>query len=242
MSANSTIEWTEATWNPTTGCTRLSEGCRNCYAAKMAVRLKAMGNPRYAAGFELTLHEDLLDLPKQWAKPRTIFVNSMSDLFHKAVPLDYLQRVFATMEACSRHQFQVLTKRSERLRDLAPLLPWPDNVWLGVTVEEAKHKSRIDDLRQVPAAVRFLSCEPLLGPLGELDLTGIHWLIAGGESGPGARPMAADWVRSLRDQCRTSGTAFYFKQWGGVRKKAAGRTLDGCEYLAFPKPRPDRLK
>ena len=238
MAAHSRIEWTEATWNPTTGCTRLSEGCRNCYAATMAARLKAMGVSRYAAGFGLTLHEDLLDLPKRWAKPRTIFVNSMSDLFHKAVPVEFLSRVFATMEACPRHRFQVLTKRSGRLRDLAPLLPWPENVWMGVTVEDAEHRSRIDDLRQVPAAVRFLSCEPLLGPLGELDLTGIHWLIAGGESGPGARPMEADWVRSLRDQCQASGTAFYFKQWGGVRKKAAGRTLDGCEHLDFPNPRP----
>jgi len=229
MSATSTIEWTQATWNPTTGCTQLSEGCRNCYAAKMAGRLKAMGTKRYAGGFELTLHEDLLDLPKHWAKPRTIFVNSMSDLFHKAVPLDFIRRVFATMEACPRHQFQVLTKRSERLLELAPQLPWPKNVWMGVTVEEAKHASRIDDLRHVPAAVRFLSCEPLLAPLGELDLNNIHWLIAGGESGPGARPMDAAWGRSLRDQCQAPGTAFLFKQWGGVRNKAAGRTLDGCE-------------
>lgn len=236
MSATSTIEWTQATWNPTTGCTRLSEGCRHCYAATMAARLKAMGTKRYAAGFELTLHEDLLDLPKHWAKPRTIFVNSMSDLFHQAVPLEFIQRVFDTMAACPQHQFQVLTKRSERLRALAAQLPWPDNVWMGVTVEEAKHQSRIDDLRQVPAAIRFLSCEPLLGPLEALNLNGVHWLIAGGESGPGARPIKAEWVRALRDQCQAAKVAFLFKQWGGVRKKAAGRTLDGCEHLEFPKP------
>jgi protein gp37 len=217
-----TIEWTQVTWNPVTGCTKISAGCKNCYAARLAHRLQAMGQPKYHNGFEVTVHPEVLDLPKQWREGRLIFVNSMSDLFHERVPLDFIQRVFEVMESCPQHTFQVLTKRSTNLRILRRLLPWPRNVW------------RIDDLREVPAAVRFLSLEPLIGPLEDLNLDGIHWVIVGGESGPGARPMEADWVRSIRDQCRRARVPFFFKQWGGTNKKAAGRTLDGQIYDEMP--------
>jgi protein gp37 len=235
MTTKTRIEWTEVTWNPVTGCTKLSQGCKHCYAERMAHRLKAMRNPRYPNGFDLTLHEDLIAAPRRWKKPTRVFVNSMSDLFHEAIPEDFLQRVFHTMADCPQHVFQVLTKRSGRLRKVAPALPWPRNVWMGVSVENQAVAGRIDDLRAVPAAVRFLSCEPLIGPLHELPLDGIHWIIVGGESGPGARPMRPEWVHALREQCRTANTAFFFKQWGGVRKDLSGRQLDGRTYDEMPK-------
>ncbi len=228
------IEWTEMTWNPVTGCSKASQGCKNCYAERMAKRLRAMGSPRYANGFQVTLQPDLLNLPRSWRIPKLVFVNSMSDLFHEEVPLDYIQSVFRTMAECPQHVFQILTKRSERLTQLSPQLHWPDNVWMGVSVEDERVVGRIDDLRMVPAAIRFLSLEPLIGPLENLDLEGIHWVIVGGESGPKSRPMNGDWVRSIRAQCAVAGTPFFFKQWGGVRKDISGRDLDGKIYNEFP--------
>ncbi|QHZ55776.1 phage Gp37/Gp68 family protein [Brevibacillus sp. FSL L8-0520] len=234
MATNSTIEWTEATWNPVTGCTKISEGCRHCYAAAMAKRLVAMNNPRYKNGFNVTLHHDLIELPLKWKKPKRIFVNSMSDLFHKDVPDDFILQVFETMEKASWHTFQILTKRSDRLAELAPHLPWPKNVWQGVSVENESVSFRIEDLRKVPSHVRFLSLEPLLGPLDHLDLTDIHWVIVGGESGAGARPMQEEWVRSIRNQCDEQKVAFFFKQWGGVQKHRTGRLLDNRTYDEYP--------
>ncbi len=227
MAQNSSIEWTEATWNPVTGCTKISPGCKFCYAERMAKRLKAMGQERYRDGFKLTLQPDLVELPLRWKTPKMIFVNSMSDLFHRDVPLDYIQRCFATMKRASWHTFQVLTKRADRLAAVAGDLDWPPNVWMGVSVENADYVDRIDHLRTVPAAIRFLSLEPLLGPLPDLDLTDIHWVIVGGESGPGARPMESAWVTDLRDQCQSAGVPFFFKQWGGVQKSRTGRELEG---------------
>ena len=200
MAKLSSIEWTNMTWNPVTGCTKVSQGCKHCYAERMAKRLKAMGTVRYKSGFKLTLHPDLIDLPRQWKKPRLIFVNSMSDLFHEKVPLKFIRQIFKTIEACPQHTFQVLTKRSGRLMELAPKLDWPENRWMGVSIEDERVIQRVHDLRTVPAAVRFLSCEPLIGPLDDLPLDGIHWVIVGGESGPKARPMDGDWARSIRQQ------------------------------------------
>lgn len=246
MADKSAIEWTEATWNPTTGCDRISAGCDNCYALALAKRLKAMGSAKYQVdgdprtsgpGFGVTLHPDALDIPRRWREPRIVFVNSMSDLFHARVPLAYVRQVFAVMRDTPRHTYQVLTKRAARLARVAAQLDWPPNVWMGVSVEDDSQRSRIDHLRKVPAAVRFISAEPLLGPLAELDLTGIDWLIAGGESGPGCRPMDPAWVTSLRDQCRQAGTAFFFKQWGGRTPKAGGRLLDGRTWDEMPVPR-----
>jgi protein gp37 len=234
MAAQSTIEWTEMTWNPVTGCTKVSQGCKRCYAERMARRLRAMGLPRYARGFEVTLHEDLVDLPRKWRQPRTVFVNSMSDLFQESVPEAFIRRVFETMVACPHHTFQVLTKRSERLATLAGELPWPPNVWMGVSVENERVLQRVGDLAGVPAAVRFLSCEPLIGPLDALPLEGIGWVIVGGESGPGARPMRREWVTSILAQCRAAGVAFFFKQWGGPQKRRAGRELHGRTYDEMP--------
>ncbi len=234
MATTSSIEWTEATWNPVTGCTKISEGCRNCYAATMAKRLHAMRNPRYINGFNVTLHEDLLQLPLKWKRPRRIFVNSMSDLFHKDVPFEFIQSVFKTMEMAHWHTFQILTKRSDRLLELSRSLPWPQNIWQGVSVEDSHVINRINDLRQVPAHVRFLSIEPLIGPLNNLDLDGIHWVIVGGESGHGARPMREEWVTGIRDQCLQQHVAFFFKQWGGVQKHRTGRVLDGRTWDEFP--------
>jgi protein gp37 len=228
------IEWTNMTWNPVTGCTKVSQGCKNCYAERMAKRLKAMGSPRYPNGFQVTLHHDLVDLPKRWRQPRLIFVNSMSDLFHEDVPLEFIQRVFQTMRECPAHVFQVLTKRSARLKDVASELPWPSNVWMGVSIEDQRVLSRVDDLRETPAAVRFLSCEPLIGPLPNMNLEGIHWAIVGGESGPRSRPMDSEWARDIRDQCEAAEVAFFFKQWGGVRKDLTGRELDGRTHDEFP--------
>lgn len=234
MAGTSQIEWTEATWNPVTGCTKISDGCKHCYAHTMAKRLHAMGNHRYVNGFEVTLHPDLVETPLKWKKPRTIFVNSMSDLFHKDVPFEFIRSVFETMEKASWHTFQVLTKRSDRLAEIAPHLPWPSNVWQGVSVENDKVLHRIDDLRKVPAKTRFLSCEPLIGPLDNMNLDGIHWVIVGGESGFGARVMEANWVRSIRDQCHEQNVAFFFKQWGGVQKHRTGRVLDNRTWDEYP--------
>ncbi|MBE3570597.1 MAG: phage Gp37/Gp68 family protein [Bacillales bacterium] len=234
MAGNSNIEWTEATWNPVTGCTKVSEGCRNCYALRMANRLKAMGNPRYKNGFNVTLHHDLIDLPRSWKKPRKIFVNSMSDLFHRDVPLEFIQRIFKTMNETPQHTYQILTKRPERLLELSPLLNFTQNIWVGTSVENEDVTFRIDLLRRVPAQIRFLSCEPLIGPLDNLNLIKIHWVIVGGESGPGARPMKAEWVRSIRDQCHQQNVAFFFKQWGGVQKHRTGRILDNRTYDEYP--------
>jgi protein gp37 len=222
------------TWNPVTGCTKVSQGCKHCYAERMAARLEAMGSNRYRNGFEVTLHPDLLDVPRGWRQSRVVFVNSMSDLFHDDIPLAYIQRVFATMRDCGRHTFQVLTKRSERLGELAPQLPWPSNVWMGVSVEDARVLGRVQDLQRVPAAVRFLSLEPLIGPLDALPLEGIHWAIVGGESGPQARPMRKEWVASIFRQCRAARVPFFFKQWGGVRKDLTGRQLNGRTYDEMP--------
>ncbi len=234
MPTRSNIEWTEMTWNPVTGCTKVSQGCKHCYAERMAKRLEAMGAERYRNGFRVTLHPDAIELPRRWRQPRVVFVNSMSDLFHEEVPLAYIQRVFATMRDCTHHTFQVLTKRSDRLAELAPQLPWPQNVWMGVSVEDARVLHRIGDLHSVPAAVRFLSLEPLIGPLDALPLHGIHWAIVGGESGPGARPMRREWVTSIFRQCRAAGVPFFFKQWGGVRKDLTGRNLNGRTYSEMP--------
>jgi protein gp37 len=234
MATNSHIEWTEMTWNPVTGCTKVSQGCKNCYAERMAKRLHAMGSDRYRNGFRITMHDDLTQMPKQWKKPRVIFVNSMSDLFHPEVPEEFIKQVFTTMAECPQHTFQVLTKRSERLREMAPRLHWTDNIWMGVSVEDEQVMHRISDLREVPAKVRFLSLEPLIGPLEKLPLEGIHWAIVGGESGPRAREMKPEWVRSIRLQCQKTGTHFFFKQWGGTRKDLTGRMLDNQTYDAMP--------
>lgn len=234
MAQGSAIEWTESTWNPVTGCSKVSPGCKHCYAERMALRLLAMGQPNYAGGFAVTLHEDVVERPLSWRKPQTIFVNSMSDLFHDRVPLDFIARVFDVMRRATWHRFQVLTKRHERLVSIAQELPWPSNVWMGVSVESSPYRTRIDALRAVPAAVRFLSLEPLLGPLPELDLSGIHWVIVGGESGPGARPMQRGWALDIRDQCLAAEVPFFFKQWGGVQKKRAGRLLEGRTWDEMP--------
>lgn len=243
MADKSSIEWTEATWNPTTGCDRISRGCDHCYALTLAKRLKAMGSPKYQAdgdprtsgpGFGVAIHPAELTLPLRWREPRIVFVNSMSDLFHAKVPFDFVEQVFEVMAQTPQHTYQVLTKRASRLAKLAPQLTWPSNVWMGVSVEDASEVGRVDYLRTVPAAVRFISAEPLLGPLTPLDLTGIHWLIAGGESGVGARPIDPAWVRDLRDQCLEDTVAFFFKQWGGRTPKAGGRDLDGETWDDMP--------
>jgi len=234
MAANSSIEWTEATWNPVTGCTKISPGCKNCYAEKMAKRLKAMGQRNYKNGFKLTLQPHMLEVPLRWKKPQTIFVNSMSDLFHKDVPLEYIQEVFYVMKRAHWHRFQVLTKRADRLEEIAPFLAWPPNIWMGVSVESQDHVSRIDHLRRTDAQTKFLSLEPLLGSLENLDLSGIDWAIVGGESGFKARPMPADWVNGIKDQWVDAGMAFFFKQWGGVQKKRNGRELEGRTWDEMP--------
>lgn len=234
MALNSPIEWTEATWNPVTGCSHISAGCANCYAERMALRLQAAGMVKYRNGFKVTAHEQELLTPPSWRKPHDVFLCSMGDLFHDRVRSGFIQRVFDVMKACHWHRFQVLTKRSERLRQLAKTLPWPDNVWMGVTVEDGRVVSRIDDLRAVPAKIRFLSCEPLIADVGHLNLENIHWVIVGGESGPGAREMKEDWVLSIKNQCEMARVKFYFKQWGGVRKHLTGRVLRGKVYDNMP--------
>jgi protein gp37 len=234
MAVNSSIEWTDSTWNPVTGCDKISPGCAHCYAERLAVRLRAMGVRNYSSGFRLALHEEALDLPLRWKKPQMIFVNSMSDLFHAEIPESFIHRVFSTMNASGIHRFQVLTKRSSRLRDLGSRLRWNENIWVGVSVETRAYTFRIDDLRRVPAAVKFLSLEPLLGPVPDLDLEGIDWVILGGESGPGARPLKETWVTAVRDQCLAQGVPFFFKQWGGPKKKTKGRTLEGRTWSQMP--------
>ena len=232
--AISSIEWTQFTWNPLTGCTKISPGCKHCYAERMALRLQAMGQPHYVNGFRLTLHEDALELPLKWRKPRRIFVNSMSDLFHRSVPTEYIHRVFDVMRRANWHQFQILTKRSGRLAELSPQLNWAPNIWMGVSVENQDYTFRINDLRQTDAAIKFLSLEPLLGPLHDLDLAGISWVIVGGESGPSARAMSETWVADIRDQCVGAGVLFFFKQWGGINKKKRGRLLEGRTWDEMP--------
>jgi len=249
MANNSSIEWTEATWNPVVGCTIISPGCTNCYAMRMAHRLEAMGNPKYAHTTRISggrpkwngmvrTDETALKLPATWKNGRMIFVNSMSDLFHEGVPIAFIKRVFRTMKETPQHTYQILTKRAERLLEVSSSLDWPRNVWMGVSVENADFIHRIDQLRDTHAKVKFLSLEPLLGPLADLNLQGIHWVIAGGESGPGARIVEADWIRSIRDQCNNAGVAFHFKQWGGVNKKKSGRLLDGRTWDEFPEKYP----
>ena len=235
MAAGSTIEWTESTWNPLTGCTKVSPGCKHCYAERMALRLRAMGQPNYSNGFTLTLHESVLEAPLAWRKPQVVFVNSMSDLFHEDVPDSFIVRAFDVMSRAWWHRFQVLTKRSQRLYELAPLIRWPDNVWMGVSVENRDYAFRAAHLQATPAAVRFLSLEPLIGPLYDLDLSGIHWVIVGGESGPGARPVEHAWVVDIRDQCLAASVPFFFKQWGGANKKKSGRLLNGRIWDEMPK-------
>lgn len=235
MSDRSAIEWTEATWNPVRGCTKVSPGCKHCYAETFAERFRGVPGHPFEQGFDLRLVPDALDLPLRWRKGRLIFVNSMSDLFHEDIPGDYVRQVFAVMAAAPQHQFQVLTKRAERMLALTQRYGVPDNAWLGVSVENAAYRSRIAALRRVPARVRFLSLEPLLGPLGTLGLTGIHWVIVGGESGAGAREMKREWVRDIRRQCVRAGVPFFFKQWGGVHKSWNGRELDGRTWDQMPK-------
>lgn len=234
MATQSAIEWTEATWNPVTGCDKVSPGCAHCYAERMATRLHAMRTPNYANGFELTLQPQMLEAPLRWRRPRRIFVNSMSDLFHASVPISFIQEVFGVMGRANWHQYQILTKRSDRLLELDAHLSWESHIWMGVSVENQRFVHRIDHLRQTRAAVKFLSLEPLLGPLSGLNLAGIDWVIVGGESGPGARPMDPSWVTSIRDQCRRAGVAFFFKQWGGVFKNRTGRELDGRTWDEMP--------
>lgn len=246
MADKSSIEWTEATWNPTTGCDRITRGCDNCYALTLAKRLKAMGNAKYqldgdprtsGPGFAVQTHEDALDVPRRWSAPRVVFVNSMSDLFHARVPDAFIRDVFQVMAETPRHTYQVLTKRPIRLARMADELPWPGNIWMGVSVEDMDQAWRVDRLRQVPAAVRFVSAEPLLGSLADLELSGIDWLITGGESGPNHRPMDPEWVTELRDSCRAAGVAFFFKQWGGRTPKSLGRELYGRTFDEMPTAR-----
>jgi protein gp37 len=245
MGLNSAIEWVTATWNPLTGCTKISPGCKNCYAERMSHRLMLMGQPNYRNDFEVTLHEHMLEQPFRWNAPQRIFVDSMSDLFHKDVPLEFIAKVFDVMVRCPQHVFKILTKRAERLEEVSQHLPWPDNVWQGVSVENADYTFRIDHLRRTGAKTKFLSIEPLLGPIANLDLIGIDWVIVGGESGPGARPMKEQWALDIRDQCVEAHVAFFFKQWGGFRPKAGGRLLEGEDWSQFPAskpgPRSDRV-
>jgi protein gp37 len=236
MAANSKIEWTQCTWNPVTGCTKVSPGCLHCYAERMARRLQAMGQANYRCGFRVTCHTHTLDLPLHWRRARMIFVNSMSDLFHKDVPLEFIRQVFDVMRGTPQHCFQILTKRSERLMQLSPKLAWPENVWMGVTVENADYTFRVDHLRQTGAAVKFVCFEPLLGPVPHMKLESIDWVIVGGESGPGARPVQREWVTDIRDQCLARDIPFFFKQWGGVNKKVNGRALEQRTWDERPGP------
>ena len=235
MSTQSSIEWTESTWNPLTGCTKISPGCTNCYAERMAKRLKAMGQEKYADGFQLREHPQVVADPLKWKKPQTIFVNSMSDLFHEDVSVEFIQSVFKVMREAHWHKFQVLTKRAERLAELNSQIEWAENIWMGVSVENSDYTFRIDLLRKTNATTKFLSLEPLLGPLPNLNLKGIDWAIVGGESGPKSRPIKEEWVTEIRDQCVASGTPFFFKQWGGTQKKKAGRKLQGKIWSEMPR-------
>lgn len=233
MADRSSIEWTEATWNPVRGCTKVSEGCRHCYAETFAERWRGIPGHPYESGFDLRTVPEVLDLPLRWKRPRVIFVNSMSDLFHEEVPYGFIQAVFDVMKRAPHHRFQVLTKRAKRVAELSAALPWPPNVWLGVSIEDQANAHRLAHLLKVPASVRFISFEPLLGPV-DLDLAGVQWVILGGESGPHARPMKADWARALRDRCRRESIPFFFKQWGGKRKDLTGRVLDGAMWDEMP--------
>lgn len=235
MATKSSIEWTESTWNPLTGCTKISPGCKHCYAERMSIRLQAMGQPNYVNGFRLALHEKVLEQPLRLKKPQMIFVNSMSDLFHKDVPEDFILRAFDVMARARWHTFQVLTKRAERLAELSPRIPWSPNIWQGVSVENHDYAHRVDSLRTTGAAIKFLSIEPLLGPIPGLDLNGIDWVIVGGESGPGARPMSPEWVLDIRERCLAAGVPFFFKQWGGFNKKKAGRLIEGRTWDEMPR-------
>lgn len=233
--AASKIEWTEETWNPVTGCTKCSRGCEHCYAEKFATRLQAMGNERYKNAFQVTVHRDLFERPLQWTKPKMIFVNSMSDIFHPEVPEEDILALFQVMNRATWHTFQVLTKRADRLLELSSKITWTDNIWMGVSVEDTKVFNRCELLKQTGAKIKFVSAEPLLESIKDINLEGIDWLIVGGESGPGSRPMKEEWVLELRDKAKETGTAFFFKQWGGVRKKEAGSKLQGKLYKAYPK-------
>jgi protein gp37 len=236
MAGNSKIEWTEVTWNPTTGCTKISDGCKNCYAERIAKRLQAQGQAHYLDGFKVRTHEDSLLIPLKWKKPRVVFVNSMSDLFHDEIPESFVLKVFHVMNRARHHIFQILTKRSENLLRLNSRLPWSDNIWMGVSVENAKYFYRIDELRQTSALIKFISFEPLLGPIREPNLESIDWVIVGGESGPRARPTSSTWVKDIRDQCVNAGVPFFFKQWGGIDRKKGGRMLDGQIWNDMPLP------
>ncbi len=234
MALNSKIEWTQATWNPVTGCTPISDGCKNCYAKRLAGRLKSMHNKRYQNGFELTLHHDLLQEPLKWKTPKMIFVNSMSDLFHEKVPFSFIEKVFAVIGEAKWHTFQILTKRAERLAELSMDLPWPSNLWMGVTIESGRYIHRADHLRSIPATVKFISFEPLIGSVAAIDLSRINWAIVGGESGPGSRIMKKEWVQEILTLCIAENVPFFFKQWGGTNKKKTGRILDGRTYDEMP--------
>jgi len=234
MASRSSIEWTEYTWNPVTGCTKVSPGCRNCYAERMAIRLQAMGQPNYVGGFKLALHEQVLNAPLEWTRPSVVFVNSMSDLFHEDVPLGFIRKAFDVMRKASQHQFQILTKRAGHLAKVGASLTWPDNVWMGVSVENKEFAYRIDYLRETRARVKFLSIEPLLGPIPELDLSSIDWVIVGGESGPRARVMKREWVIEIKNRCVDADVPFFFKQWGGTNRTKAGRKLEGRIWNQMP--------
>ena len=242
MALSSAIEWTEATWNPVTGCTKVSPGCLHCYAERMSRRLRAMGQPNYAGGFRVCVHEHLLRTPLKWRRPRMIFVNSMGDLFHREVPPRFIRQAFQTMATAHWHHFQVLTKRARRLEELSPMLPWAPNIWMGVTVENRDYLSRLDHLRRTAAQLKFVSFEPLLGPLTELDLEGIDWVIVGGESGPGARQMKESWALDIRNRSVELGIPFFFKQWGGCNRKKAGRQLQGRTWDQMPKGATSELR
>ncbi|MCY4644479.1 MAG: phage Gp37/Gp68 family protein [Bacteriovoracales bacterium] len=234
MSTTSSIEWTQATWNPLTGCNKISRGCKNCYAERMSNRLYKMGQYNYRNAFRLTIHDHALSIPLKWKKPRVIFVNSMSDLFHKDVPLSFIKKVFEIMNECPQHQFQILTKRAKRLEEVSDKVIWTNNIWMGVSVEDKNYKNRIDHLLNTKAQVKFLSLEPLIGPLSRLKLKGIDWVIVGGESGPNARPMKSGWVTNIKNQCVKKGVPFFFKQWGGIRKHKTGRLLEGRTWDEMP--------
>jgi len=234
MAGKSAIEWTEYTWNPVTGCTKISPGCQNCYAERIAKRLQAMGQVNYINGFKVTMHEHVLLTPFRWKKPSIVFVNSMSDLFHEDISLEFIQKVFDVIRRTSKHTYQVLTKRAKRLAELSASLEWPDNVWMGVSIENADYHYRIDYLRQTSAQVKFVSIEPMLGPIKQLKLKGINWVIVGGESGPGARLLKKEWVADIKEQCLSENVAFFFKQWGGMNKKKAGRKLEGRVWNQMP--------
>ena len=242
MANKSSIEWTESTWNPITGCSKISPGCKNCYAERMAKRLQRIGIERYKNAFELTMHPEVLEIPLSWKTPKVIFVNSMSDLFHENVPLNFIQNTFKVMREAHWHTFQILTKRSKRLKKFAPLIEWPDNVWMGVSVESQKYVHRIDDLRSVPSAVRFLSVEPLISKVNKMNLKGIDWVIVGGESGPKARKLEQEWVIHIKDICEKYSVPFFFKQWGGTRKHKNGRNLLGKTWDNMPTPKNPRRR